>query len=151
MWLRNTTVLGGLRRLLRWRERDQDGRFCCWECSDHYARGAKPSISISASATWLEPRGPQAPEDSAWRDAIRRPLAPIQSAAEFRLIIGAHLSLQHCLNGSEPANDPRVERDAIHGIQPNSVPRDRATTHVLVSLLRLHLVSRKFNRERCSF
>ena len=39
-------------------------------------------------------------------------------------IVGAHLSLQHCPNGSEPADDPRVERNAIHGIKPNSVTRD---------------------------
>jgi hypothetical protein len=39
-------------------------------------------------------------------------------------VVGAHLSLQLCPNGSEAADDPRVERDAIHGIKPNSVPRD---------------------------
>jgi hypothetical protein len=41
-------------------------------------------------------------------------------------VIGSHLSLQLCPNGREPSNDPRVERDAIHGIKPNSVPRDEA-------------------------
>jgi hypothetical protein len=39
-------------------------------------------------------------------------------------IVGAPLSLQLCANGSEPANDPRIERDPIHGIKSNSVPRD---------------------------
>jgi hypothetical protein len=39
-------------------------------------------------------------------------------------VVGAHLSLQLCPNGSEAADDPRVERDAIHWIKPNSVPRD---------------------------
>ena len=39
-------------------------------------------------------------------------------------VAGAHLSLQLCPNGSEAADDPRVERDAIHWIKPNSVPRD---------------------------
>jgi hypothetical protein len=39
-------------------------------------------------------------------------------------IAGTHLSLQLCPNGSEPANNPRVERDAIHGIKPNSIPGD---------------------------
>jgi hypothetical protein len=39
-------------------------------------------------------------------------------------VIGAHLSCKFSPNGSEAVNDPRVERDAIHGIKPNSVPRD---------------------------
>ena len=39
-------------------------------------------------------------------------------------VVGAHLSLQLCPNGSEAADDPRVERDAIHWIKPISVPRD---------------------------
>jgi hypothetical protein len=39
-------------------------------------------------------------------------------------VVDAHLSLQLCPNGSEAAGDPRVERDAIHGIKPNSVPHD---------------------------
>jgi hypothetical protein len=39
-------------------------------------------------------------------------------------VVGAHLSLQLCPNGSEAADDPRVECDAIHWIKPNSVPRD---------------------------
>src|SRR5260370_24815677 len=41
-------------------------------------------------------------------------------------VVGAHLSLQIRPNGSEPANDPRVESDAIRRIKPNSVPRDDA-------------------------
>jgi hypothetical protein len=36
----------------------------------------------------------------------------------------AHLSCKISPNGSELANDPRVDRDAIHSIKPNSVPRD---------------------------
>jgi len=40
-------------------------------------------------------------------------------------VVGAHLSLQLCPNGSEAADDPRVERDAIHWIKPNSVSRDQ--------------------------
>jgi hypothetical protein len=39
-------------------------------------------------------------------------------------VVGAHLSLQLRPNGSEAADDPRVERDAIHWIKLNSVPRD---------------------------
>jgi hypothetical protein len=39
-------------------------------------------------------------------------------------VVGAHLSLLLCSNGSEAADDPRVERDAIHWIKPNNVPRD---------------------------
>jgi hypothetical protein len=39
-------------------------------------------------------------------------------------VVGAHLSLQLCPNGSEAADDPRVERDATHGIKPNRVPHD---------------------------
>jgi hypothetical protein len=39
-------------------------------------------------------------------------------------VVGAHLSLQLCPNGSEAADDPRVECDAIHWIKPNSVARD---------------------------
>ena len=39
-------------------------------------------------------------------------------------VVGAHLSCKISPNGSELANDPRVDRDAIHSIKPNSVPRD---------------------------
>jgi hypothetical protein len=39
-------------------------------------------------------------------------------------IVGTHLSLQLCPNGSEAADDPRVERDAIHWIKPNRVLSD---------------------------
>jgi hypothetical protein len=39
-------------------------------------------------------------------------------------VVGAHLSCKISPNGSEAAGDPRVERDAIHGIKPNSVSRD---------------------------
>jgi hypothetical protein len=38
--------------------------------------------------------------------------------------IGAHLSCKISPNWSEAADDPRGERDAIHGIKPNRVPRD---------------------------
>jgi hypothetical protein len=34
-------------------------------------------------------------------------------------VVRAHLSLQLCPNGSEAADDPRVERYAIHGIKPD--------------------------------
>ena len=39
-------------------------------------------------------------------------------------IVGSHLSLQLSPNGSETADDPRVERDAIHWIKPNPVLSD---------------------------
>jgi hypothetical protein len=39
-------------------------------------------------------------------------------------VVGAHLSCKISPNGREAADDPRVEPDAIHGIKPNSVPRD---------------------------
>src|SRR5260370_20972443 len=39
-------------------------------------------------------------------------------------VIGAHLSCKISSNGSEAADNLRVERDAIHGIKPNGVPRD---------------------------
>jgi hypothetical protein len=39
-------------------------------------------------------------------------------------VVGAQLSSKISSNGSEAADDPGVERDAIHGIKPNSVLSD---------------------------
>jgi hypothetical protein len=64
------------------------------------------------------------------------PMSVLMSSNRIRStfwdIVGAHLSLQLCPNGSEPANDPRIERDAIHGIKPNSIPGDEGHYDQLV-------------------
>jgi hypothetical protein len=43
------------------------------------------------------------------------------SASALWYIVGEHLSLQLCPDGSKPANEPRVESDAIHWIKPDPV------------------------------
>jgi hypothetical protein len=48
----------------------------------------------------------------------------------LRDVIGAHLSCKISSNWSEAADDPRVERDAIHGIKPNRLPRDEGHNKV---------------------